>query len=235
MDTNDFLQMFRAQEVARQAEAVGLLYATMIGGLAGMAPLIYGATKKRLGMGFLGFFLCLLAGYFGSLFFAGPVAAVFVGWIAALHNREMGENSPPQSQSYAYPPRMPQQHPKPITSPMKPDQYERLGDDKVRFPGNGTYASLSRIENGSSHFVGTLPQTVQLPEDGTKTTYTIRLAHGREFIGEFARATVAPPKASIGSESPIDGLSRLKNLRDSGDITPDEFERLKRHLLESTI
>lgn len=243
MDTTDFIQILMAQRQAEEAVAVGttvgLVIAALLGALAGMAPLIYGAVKRDFTLAFSGFFCCVLAGLFGSLFLAGPVAAGFVAWIASHGRREA---TPPSSASIgaSHPPGAAQILRAEDTGEMTSQHFERSGTDRVKFIGTG---GLLQLVDHKWQYIGNVPCEVTLPEDGHPVTYKIRAFSGAEYQGHFARqkleetnqenAAPIDTDHNLGAIS-IDRLLKLKSLLESGDITSEEFNRLKRQLLSAS-
>jgi hypothetical protein len=59
-----------------------VLIGLFAGLLVGIIPAIYGAAKKKIGIGILGFFACTIAGAVLGLLLAVPCAAIFIWYIA---------------------------------------------------------------------------------------------------------------------------------------------------------
>lgn len=242
MDTNDFLQMFRTQEAMRQAEVVGLMYAAMMGGLAGMVPLIYGATKKQLGLGFVGFLLCIGAGYLGSLFFAGPLAAVFVFVIASQANHPQAQGSAPLHPPTAANSPVPDNalvYRGPASGEIPAFNCITTAPNTLTFRGSG---KLLRKEGTRYRIIGPLPTVVTL-KAVESVTYRIETdgdqAYETTYVGADPMTAASGAPGSSGAlaaepVSPVESLDRLKRLKDAGDLTQEEFNRLKRHVIEST-
>lgn len=64
----------------------GALYGVLIGGLVGIAPVIVGALKHKLGLGIGGFFVCILSGVMLGLLLAVPVCGIFIYLIVKNDN-----------------------------------------------------------------------------------------------------------------------------------------------------
>jgi hypothetical protein len=61
----------------------GLFLGSLIAGfLIGTVPLIVGALKNKLGMGFLGLLVCIASALVGGLIIGVPVMGVFIYWIS---------------------------------------------------------------------------------------------------------------------------------------------------------
>ena len=58
------------------------IWGMFFGVLIGIIPAIYGAIKKKIGIGILGFFVCSVAGAALGLLLAVPCAAIFIWYIA---------------------------------------------------------------------------------------------------------------------------------------------------------
>ncbi len=59
----------------------GVLFgALLIGGLLGLAPLILGVLKHKLGLGIGGFIACVAGGFILGILLAAPVCALFI-WL----------------------------------------------------------------------------------------------------------------------------------------------------------
>lgn len=56
----------------------GALYGALFGMFVGIAPVVVGALKKKLGLGIAGFFACFAAGAILGLLLAVPVCGFFI-------------------------------------------------------------------------------------------------------------------------------------------------------------
>jgi hypothetical protein len=65
-----------------------IIIGCLFGMLVGIAPAIFGAIKKKVSIGIIGFFVCGIAGAILGLILAVPVAAIFIGIIAKEEKKE---------------------------------------------------------------------------------------------------------------------------------------------------
>ena len=65
-----------------------VLLGIFAGILVGIIPAIYGASKNKIGIGILGFFVCSIAGAILGLLLAVPCAAIFIWYIAKDNKNE---------------------------------------------------------------------------------------------------------------------------------------------------
>jgi hypothetical protein len=57
----------------------------MAGLVAGAVPVIYGGVKGKIGLGIVGFFVCIISSLILGLLLAIPVAGVFVYYISKMN------------------------------------------------------------------------------------------------------------------------------------------------------
>lgn len=238
IDTNALFQIIGMQQAAQEGYAVGLLWATMVGAVVGLIPLVFGVLKQRIGLGFLGFALCIVAGFFGSVFFAGPVAAGMMIWISVWSARaaQPTVSWTPTTSSVSGAPSAPRPPTTLTALPWPAGHHEHLAEGRIRFSGLGV---LLQAHSGGWQFLGKLPLEAELPADGSPATYKLRLLSGEEFIESFSRAqqpdvpVVRPeaPPAPASVAHVIDRLEALNTLKQSGGLTETEFADLKGRLL----
>ena len=65
-----------------------LIFGCIAGMVCGAIPLIAGAVKNHLGIGFLGFFACTVGGLMLGLLLAIPLAGVFTWWVFHASNKQ---------------------------------------------------------------------------------------------------------------------------------------------------
>jgi hypothetical protein len=86
------------------AYKVGVVFGAVFAGvICGLIPLAVGRSRERMGFGWTGFLLCIVAGFFVGLLGALPTAAV-VSVVILVAGRPAKK---PQGQSAGRPPKMP--------------------------------------------------------------------------------------------------------------------------------